>query len=208
MEMSIKKSESLDKLGFALVKAQGDMIDPVKDAKGYGYKYAKLDQIIKLIRPTLTKHGLSYTIFPGQYYEDKQSLTGILLHESGQFIEGTIQLPVERSKGMSLLQSIGSAITYGRRYLLSSVAGIQADDDIDGHVDAEEQSLKMAKPSASAPTLDQVNKLKEQLLSLVEAKGIPESEVNKWKTKANVRTLSDLPAEKMSALIEMLKKKG
>jgi len=211
MDISVKKSESLCNLGPALVKAQGSMIDPTKDAVGYGYKYAKLDQMIKIIRPILHKNGLSYTIFPGEYVDDKQSLTGILLHESGEYIEGTIQLPVERvTKGMSLLQSIGSAITYGRKYLLSSVCGIQADDDIDGHVESAPVQPRKQNAPAEKPfySLAQMDALRNELLGLVDTLKVDEAEIGRWCGKANVLSLRELKGDQMTALIDMLKKKS
>jgi hypothetical protein len=210
MDISVKKSESLCNLGPALVKAQGSMIDPTKDAVGYGYKYAKLDQMIKIIRPILHKNGLSYTIFPGEYVDDKQSLTGILLHESGEFIEGTIQLPVERAKGMSLLQSIGSALTYGRKYLLSSVCGIQADDDIDGHVESAPVQPRKQNSPAEKPfySMAQMDALRNELLGLVDTLKVEEAKVGSWCRKAKVSSIRELDGGQMTALISMLKEEN
>jgi hypothetical protein len=50
----------------------------------------------------------------------------MLLHESGQWIKSKLKMPVEKVTA----QSIGSTITYGRRYGLSAITGIaQYDDD-------------------------------------------------------------------------------
>ena len=58
---------------------------------------------------------------PGEFY-----VTTMLLHESGQWIKSKLKMPVEKATA----QSIGSTITYGRRYGLSAMVGIsQYDDD-------------------------------------------------------------------------------
>jgi hypothetical protein len=50
----------------------------------------------------------------------------MLLHESGQWIKSKLKMPIEKVTA----QSIGSTITYGRRYGLSAITGIaQYDDD-------------------------------------------------------------------------------
>jgi hypothetical protein len=50
----------------------------------------------------------------------------MLLHESGQWIKSKLKMPVEKATA----QSIGSTITYGRRYGWSAICGIsQYDDD-------------------------------------------------------------------------------
>jgi hypothetical protein len=50
------------------------------------------------------------------------------MHESGEFMEGTLDLdPADRSP-----QSLGSAITYARRYGLGAMLGVATDEDEDG----------------------------------------------------------------------------
>ena len=51
--------------------------------------------------------------------------------ESGEWITNAIKSPVAESKGMNQYQSIGSAITYFRRYSLSSFVGIASEEDAD-----------------------------------------------------------------------------
>ena len=51
--------------------------------------------------------------------------------ESGEWITNVIKSPIAESKGMNTYQSIGSAITYFRRYSLSSFTGIASEEDVD-----------------------------------------------------------------------------
>ena len=42
-----------------------------------------------------------------------------------------IKSPIAESKGMNTYQSVGSAITYFRRYSLSAFTGIASEEDVD-----------------------------------------------------------------------------
>jgi hypothetical protein len=78
------------------------------------------------VLPALAKHGLSFTSQPtvvdGSFVLEYQ-----LRHSSGESITGAYPLP---DKGTP--QSMGSAITYARRYALSAVTGVAPDKDDDG----------------------------------------------------------------------------
>ena len=121
------KSESIDKLAQALSKAQSEMKGAEKKSTNpfFNSGYADLHTVIEASVPYLTKYGLSVIQGnegkPGEFY-----VTTMLLHESGQWIKSKLKMPVEKATA----QSIGSTITYGRRYGLSAMVGIsQYDDD-------------------------------------------------------------------------------
>ena len=65
-------------------------------------------------------------------------MTTMLLHESGQWIKSKLKMPIEKATA----QSVGSVITYGRRYGLSAITGIAQYDD-DGNV-ASNQGITQA----------------------------------------------------------------
>ena len=123
----IWKSDSIDKLAQALSKAQSEMKGAEKKSVNpfFNSGYADLHTVIESSIPHLTKYGLSVIQGnegkPGEFY-----VTTMLLHESGQWIKSKLKMPVEKATA----QSIGSTITYGRRYGLSAMVGIaQYDDD-------------------------------------------------------------------------------
>ena len=61
----------------------------------------------------------------------------LLLHESGEWIETEpLQMKLEKNTP----QGVGSAVTYGRRYQISSVLGLASEEDDDG--EANEQNKK------------------------------------------------------------------
>jgi len=56
-----------------------------------------------------------------------------LAHESGEFLSSQIKISSLFKAGDNNAQAYGSAITYGRRYLLSGLLGIVSDEDDDGN---------------------------------------------------------------------------
>ena len=111
-----------------------------KETKGYGYSYADLPTIFNIINPLLAKHQLGFT----------QPIMGdcvktIVFHvETGESIESLTDIPKGvQLKGMNDFQVLGSAITYIRRYALSSILGLVTDKD----TDASGEQVKSNKPS-------------------------------------------------------------
>ena len=99
-----------------------------KGTTGYGYSYADLPTIFEVINPLLKKHGLGFT----QLIQE-QNIETILFHiDTGETIKSTTSIPQDVNlKGMNEFQILGSAITYLRRYALSSLLGIVTDKDTD-----------------------------------------------------------------------------
>ena len=121
------KSDKIDKLATALSKAQSEIKGAEKKSVNpfFNSGYADLHTVIESSFPHLTKYGLSVIqgndSKPGEFF-----VTTMLLHESGQWIKSKLKMPIEKVTA----QSIGSTITYGRRYGLSAITGIaQYDDD-------------------------------------------------------------------------------
>jgi hypothetical protein len=127
---------------------------PMKSGGTYSYTYADLGDVIDSVRPVLYKNGLAVM----------QDVTGegrsvfvqtLILHTSGDVLRfGPISLPAGDTP-----QTMGSAVTYCRRYALLAALGIATEDD-DG------QAAKPApEPTYSKAALD----LYEQCRSLPDA---------------------------------------
>lgn len=158
--VTVQEAEPPRTLFAALAKAQASFakvrkthavtVSPSK-GRAYTYKYADLESILDAVRPALNAAG----IYLYQHVTNRNSAvscTTILTHESGeQLAGGEISIPIS-SGGMNSAQSLGSAITYARRYSLSAALGISADDDDDGRgVPAAEQATTPA--AAPAPVV-------------------------------------------------------
>ena len=133
----MNRSESIKELCAALAKTQAQLTNPKKDTVNpfFNKKYADLSNVWDAIREPMTKNGLSITQLPSAE-GNKVMVTGILMHESGEFISSEITL---QSKD-STPQAIGSAITYARRYQISAMLGVAPEDD-DGN-DAQPKGKK------------------------------------------------------------------
>ena len=131
------KSVEINKLATALSKAQSEMKGAEKKSINpfFNSGYADLHTVIESSFPHLTKHGLSVIqgneSKPGEFF-----VTTMLLHESGQWIKSKLKMPIEKATA----QSVGSVITYGRRYGLSAITGIAQYDD-DGNAASQGKSL-------------------------------------------------------------------
>lgn len=130
----MEKSQSIAKLAIALANFQSkletlplDRSVKVKTKNGgeYSFKYATYAAIVEYIRPLLFEQKLCFS----QLVEHDGSVTTILMHESGEYISSTLLI-----KGEQTPQGIGSSITYTKRYALSSILGLVADDDDDANI--------------------------------------------------------------------------
>lgn len=144
-------SEHLGDLAAALAKAQAAF--PPVDLDGTGqvgqnrnYKYATLAHIIKTLTPTLNANGLSVIQTCEPSGAATLRVTTTLLHDSGQYLAGTAEVPLPNNTP----QGYGSAMTYARRYQLSAILGIAADDDDDGKEASREKSPPRARTEPPA----------------------------------------------------------
>lgn len=103
-----------------------DRVAKIEGRGNYTYKYANLADVQNVVNPILQENGLSFMMVPRG-----ARLIGRLIHESGQFIEG--DLPLVQPDSRANAQAVGSALTYAKRYLMSSMLGLVLDDfDDDG----------------------------------------------------------------------------
>jgi len=128
----------------ALAEFQQEVPVIHKATQGYGYTYADLPKIFEVINPLLKKHGLGFT----QLINGTQIATCLFHVESAESIESKIDIPQGVIlKGMNEFQVLGSAITYLRRYALSSMLGLVTDKDTDA-------SGEQVKPEPKKPVID------------------------------------------------------
>ncbi len=133
----MRESSDIAQIAAALVRAQAALANPprnrsvqvrTKAGSIYTFRYATLDKIRETIREPLGGNGLC-VLQPIVSTQRGPVLVTRLLHESGQWMECEIPLP---TLGDSL-QDFGSAITYVRRYAVSAMLNITADEDDDGN---------------------------------------------------------------------------
>lgn len=133
-EASVERSEQVNELAAALAKAQAEIEPASKDAENPHLKsrYADLAAVWEVCRGPLTKNGLAVVQAPEPFEaggEVGMVLRTTLFHSTGQYLSSTLPLAFDAGK----MQSLGSAITYARRYALASLVGVVAEADDDGH---------------------------------------------------------------------------
>ncbi len=125
------RSESIGNIATALAAAQSELRPAIKDAINphLKSKYANLASVWEAAREPLVKNGLSVvqTFWPSE--PGTVTVVSTLMHKSGEWIESPLTLPTSQNTA----QGYGSAITYARRYGLSALLGVIADEDDDGH---------------------------------------------------------------------------
>ena len=145
-------SPSITNLTQGLAKFHAMVGRISKDAKNPFFKsnYASLPHIITEIAEPLEKAGLVLSQFP-----NGDGLTTMVIHaESGEFISATYTLQVVRQNDP---QAQGSAISYARRYAITSILNLAiSDDDAEAATRPVRQAQQAQAPVAKvAPTEEQ-----------------------------------------------------
>lgn len=144
------ESAETGKLAEALAKAQAKLEQPPKNKTAtikmkaggqYSYKYGDLPAVIESLKKALPENGLSYAQRT-RIDSNRLILETRLMHSSGQWIAG--EWPLEVSKDP---KETASSLTYGRRYSLTSLCGISAEETDD---DAERRNSGKDEPVIGA----------------------------------------------------------
>jgi hypothetical protein len=140
------QSTTIGALAAALAKAQLQMENAKKDAQNphLRNRYADLASCWEACRKPLGDNGLAVAQLTETVSAGAIKIKTVLMHESGEWIRGELTIPCMASKGINQAQAMGSAISYGRRYALSALVGISADDD-DGTASGMPQGQQPAR---------------------------------------------------------------
>ena len=141
----------------SLAKFQKDIKQIPKDSSGYGYKYCRLDTLIKIVTPVLNKNGLVLIQSIDTDIESRlPSVKTTLAHiESSESIVSWTPVSEVKLGSMNHYQSVGAGITYFRRYSLQGMLGIFPDEDIDANEDPAPASIK-SKPKMTDSNYSEV----------------------------------------------------
>ena len=129
LPMESTHSPELGELFGALAKAQGKMENASKDKANPFFKsrYADLASVWDACREPLSQNGLT-VIQTIEGSKEAMFLITCLGHASGQWMKSKLPLFIMKQDP----QAVGSSLTYARRYALSAMVGICADEDDDG----------------------------------------------------------------------------
>lgn len=141
-------------LAAALARAQGafkpinrDKTVTVRTKAGgtYSFSYAPLEAILRAVQPALTKEGLALS-------------QSIVTQDGAEYLETTLKLGDESlSNRVKVLvveggpQAYGSALTYARRYGVTLLLCVCADDDDDGNAAEGNEAHPAYPPDVLTP---------------------------------------------------------
>lgn len=144
------QSENLTELSASLAKAQAALKAAPYNRTNphFKNKYADLASVLDTIRKPLADQGLSITQTT-ELRGETFCLVTTLRHVSGQWIASEYPLPQTARP-----QELGSALTYARRYSLSAMACIAADEDDDAEgarQNGQVATMKRENPHVTRP---------------------------------------------------------
>lgn len=136
-------SPTIGKLAEALSQAQGIMEGAVKDGDNPFFKshYATLHSTFAACRDPLSKNGLC-VIQTTEKGNGEITVITTLAHKSGEWIKGELSITPAKTDA----QTLGSCLSYLRRYSLQSIVGLSASDD-----DAEAAMTQKEQPAKQEP---------------------------------------------------------
>jgi hypothetical protein len=186
-----EKSESVQQLATALSKAQSETNAALKDSTNpfFNSKYADFASVWEASRIPLTKNGLSVSQIP----ISRDGLYGvktILMHSSGEWISGELLLPSAKHDP----QSIGSVITYAKRYSLSGIVCLATEDDDDGNKGSGKE----------APLAFIAEKQVSQITDMINDKNSDEAKFCEY---FKIESVDKMPASKFNEAVKLLKAK-
>lgn len=113
----------------ALAKAQGEYpdINANRNNPYYMRLYEDLHSLLKVIRPILSQHGLSFAQIIQTSPEGETWLITRLLHASGQWMHSRTKIIPTKND----YQSIGSALQYAKRQTAMALLGLTIEYDMD-----------------------------------------------------------------------------
>jgi len=142
-----KTSESIKNITTAILKAEDNFTAVLKSADNpyFKSKYADLNAILAAVKPALKVEGVKVYQPPVTDGTTNFVTTRLVHAESGEWIESTMKLEMSKVT----MQEAGSGVSYGRRYTLQGLLGLETADD-DGNAASgkkvEPQAHKEAKP--------------------------------------------------------------
>ena len=196
------------KLWAALARAQTEIENVsknktvkvrMKSGGEYSYEYATLDAVLDSIRKPLAKNELSVVQFLIQTAPGKMALRTTIGHSSGEELNSDMPIVVESDGDrMRPMQSLGSAITFARRYSLQNMFMLSADDDDDGNDGQAQVAPKQRAAPATRPAVRQTQPHNDPSLEVpqsAEPKNLNEQMIPFGGPQVKGKKLKDVPLE-------------
>jgi hypothetical protein len=179
------KCPAIDKDSEVSVKTNG--------GGSYKFAYATFGNIVQTIKKPMFDARLGYT-----FYTTDSKFVCKIMHESGECIETSIDMPKFRDK----MQENGSLLTYCKRYTLVLALGLDTDLDDDGNAsDGNEAVITKSKfqPREATKSVEKFvdsGKAPEYTVPVGKFKGLKLKEIEHEKLKDYLNWLANQAKEK------------
>lgn len=155
MSEKTEKSVQAENIFTRLVKAQAEFVNIRKENKatafgnGRGYSYATISDVLEVVRPILNANGLS-VLQRTATESDRVGVETVIFSAEGERLESGFFFVPTAGLTQKGAQAYGGALSYARRYSLTSFLGIAyGDEDDDGVKASEGYYAKKTAPAAN-----------------------------------------------------------
>lgn len=219
--MKFEHSESIKTILPALIEVQSEMPQLSKDANNphARSKYVTLDNILGNLLPLLNERNIFLTQVPVEQSDGNTQRIGvetIFWHKNGEYIKyPAVLYSFEKGGKMNLTQSVGSIVSYARRYAITSIMALSTAEDNDG-LDTNNQQNDYSEPPSQPPVPEiilvnqgDIKKINEKIMTLA---SLTEGNMKENKEKitrrivgqAKVNDVSEIPKDFLNGLLDML----
>lgn len=157
--------------------------------------YAGFEDVQKVVRPVLAKHGLSVSFDTRS--ENPETLTAVctVRHREGASISSEFTVKIDHQLSANITQQHGSALTYAKRYALCAALNLTVGDSDDdgGAAGGTSHGVETLNPG-------QVKRI-ENLLSQLPFPQEESEDLLKW---AGVSTIAEIPESKFTKAVNGL----
>ena len=151
----------MSKIFKKLLEAKKQFTAITKDQKNPHFRsaYYDINDLHKMVDPILHEQGLLIT----SPIVDGVMTTKLIDVETGESIESSFKIEYNANP-----QKVGSEITYYRRYLLSSLLGLQAEDDDGNKASTKKPQAPKTKPLPKVDFVKAVDAIKAGKVTVAE----------------------------------------
>ncbi len=171
---------------FKAIRKNREVTITMKSGGKFKFRYADIDEINVATREALTSEGLSL-VQPvrGDSSNGAHRIETILMHGSGGTLTSSID--IKPPAAYADPKEFGATVTYLRRYALSALLGLAADDDLDEN--GQPTTGQGAEPDDA--TVKRVNALTESLVKEVKGQKTEDDALAVWRRGS--KELADFP---------------
>jgi len=171
----------------AMVSALAEIPSFEQSTKGHQFMYASFESINHVVKPILAKHNLFMNFTTSFNGDGGVMVTAVITHKDGHAKQTTGLFPFDTTGSKNDIQAVGSAISYGKRYMQNSLLNITThSEDDDGF--ASQKKIGAGEIAHLNKGLVQISQGADGLCKYLE-----------------VDKLSDIPADKYAEAVQYIK---